>query len=210
MINEIKNLITACNALYSVEYEGCSYCGKSVIEAGFINKKTQKKYLSKGLCNNCYKRKYKYGRLEQIQLTPNKYPKKLISTFENMKRRCYNESTINYKNYGGKGIAISDEWLNNLGEFHKWSLENGYDDSLTIDRIDTNGNYEPKNCRWVNQHYQQSNRCNNNKIVGVAKFRNKWQSYIDYGGKHYCKKFDNFDDAVNWRKQKEVEFNIYK
>lgn len=202
MIEELKTIVTTSN--------NCSYCGKSVIEAGFLNKVTQKNYLCKGLCNNCYKRKYKYGRLESIQLTPNKYPKRLIATFENMKRRCYDENTINYKNYGGKGIIVCNQWLNNLGEFHKWSLKNGYNDSLTIDRINSNGNYEPDNCRWVNQHIQQSNRKDNNKVVGVAKFKTKWQAYIDNNGKHYCKKFEHFDDAVKWRKQKEVEFNIYK
>ena len=80
-----------------------------------------------------------------------------------MKTRCYNEKWINYKNYGGRGIAICDDWRNDFQAFYTWALSHGYSDTLTIDRIDVNGNYEPTNCRWITLKEQQSNRTNTKK-----------------------------------------------
>ena len=74
-----------------------------------------------------------------------------------MKDRCYNPKDKAYKNYGERGIHICDEWLNDFKSFETWSMENGYQDNLTIDRIDVNGNYEPSNCRWVDMKTQNSN-----------------------------------------------------
>ena len=75
-----------------------------------------------------------------------------------MKKRCYNPECVAYSNYGGRGIKICDEWLNNYTSFHDWALSNGYADNLSIDRIDVNGNYEPSNCRWVDAKIQANNR----------------------------------------------------
>lgn len=78
-----------------------------------------------------------------------------------MKERCYKTYFKNYKNYGGRGIGVCDEWLNNFDVFYEWAIDNDYDDTLTIDRIDVNGNYETSNCRWVDMKTQQNNRTNN-------------------------------------------------
>lgn len=74
---------------------------------------------------------------------------RIYSIYCDMKKRCYNQKCIGYKNYGGKGITICDEWLNDFESFYNWSMENGYSDNLTIDRINSAGNYEPANCRWI-------------------------------------------------------------
>lgn len=90
---------------------------------------------------------------------------RLYNVFSNMKNRCYNPKSSDYKYYGLRGIKICDEWLNNYLNFKEWALSNGYDESAmkgqcTIDRIDVNGDYEAANCRWVNMSVQSSNRRN--------------------------------------------------
>ena len=66
-----------------------------------------------------------------------------------MKQRCYRESNDNYKYYGGKGIIICDEWKNNFLNFYDWSIKKHWKSKLEIDRIDSNKNYDPNNCRYI-------------------------------------------------------------
>lgn len=82
-----------------------------------------------------------------------------------MKDRCNNYNYHNYQDYGGRGIKIYDEWNNNFKSFYNWAIANGYNDGLTIDRIDINGNYEPTNCRWETMKVQENNKRNNRIIL---------------------------------------------
>lgn len=84
-----------------------------------------------------------------------------------MRRRCYDIRRNNYKNYGAKGIRVCDEWLgeNGFQNFYDWAMANGYNDTLTIDRIDSDGNYVPYNCRWTDMKTQQNNRWNNHRVT---------------------------------------------
>ncbi len=107
--------------------------------------------------------------------------KKLITTFNTMKQRCYNPNHSNYKNYGGRGIKICDEWLKDKQKFYRWAYKNEFDPNLgsfgcTIDRINVNGNYEPSNCRWISMMEQQQNRRNNKKVTikGETKTKAEW------------------------------------
>ena len=75
--------------------------------------------------------------------------KRIGRIFYGMKQRCYNSSERSYRWYGARGIKICDEWLRNPMAFEEWSLDNGYSDELTIDRINEDEDYSPDNCRWV-------------------------------------------------------------
>lgn len=83
---------------------------------------------------------------------------KLYKVWQGMKTRCYNKNFMYYCNYGGRGITICDEWKSNFSNFYEWSINNGYEEGLTIDRINNDGNYEPSNCRWVTRAEQNRNK----------------------------------------------------
>lgn len=88
---------------------------------------------------------------------------RIYAIWKSMRERCNNPNTNRSKIYHDNGIRVCHEW-DDFIKFRQWSLDNGYADNLTIDRIDSKGNYEPSNCRWVTQKVQQNNRSNNRHI----------------------------------------------
>lgn len=95
---------------------------------------------------------------------------RLYRIWQNIHGRCNNDSS---DNYGNRGITYCKEWENFI-PFRDWALANGYDDTLTIDRIDVNGNYEPANCRWVSRKIQSRNTRRN--------------IFLTYNGETHCLK----------------------
>ena len=85
----------------------------------------------------------------------------LTAVLRAMHHRCENPKNEAYERYGGRGITVCEEWKNNFMAFYEWSLTNGYNDKLSIDRIDNDKDYCPENCRWVDMNVQQNNKPNN-------------------------------------------------
>lgn len=99
-------------------------------------------------CNKCY----------LLTGTHGMWKSREFKIWGSMKDRCTNPNSLNYKNYGGRGIVVCKEWLNDFSQFYKDMGDSG---NLTIDRIDVNGNYEPSNCRWTDMKVQSRNKTNN-------------------------------------------------
>lgn len=116
-------------------------CGK-IIE-------TSTHSLKSGNSTSCGCSRIKYKKINE----------RLYRIWAGIKTRCFNEKKKEYKNYGGRGIKICDEWLE-YKNFYIWAMTNGYKDNLTIERIDVNGNYEPNNCTWITIQEQQKNKRN--------------------------------------------------
>lgn len=83
---------------------------------------------------------------------------RLYRIYCGMKNRCLNPSASDYSYYGGRGITICKEWIDDFTNFYNWAIANEYDDKLSIDRKDNEGNYEPNNCRWATDSEQMINR----------------------------------------------------
>lgn len=131
--------------------------------------------LKRGLSTSCGRHPQKIKDKERYDFLHSR----LFNIYNNMKARCYNNKSINYERYGGRGIRVCDDWLNDGINFYRWALQNGYNDKLSLDRIDNNGNYEPSNCRWATIMEQASNKRNNINytLFGITKCLAEWSRF---------------------------------
>ncbi len=113
---------------------------------------------------------------------------RLYHIWKGMRARCSNKNNDSFSHYGGRGILVCEEWKNSFYIFKIWANANGYSDSLSIDRINNDGNYEPSNCRWANNLTQARNtrkiqKNNTSGYRGVFAARVNWRAQIGINGK---------------------------
>lgn len=120
--------------------------------------------------------------------------------WNSMRYRCQNPKDYNYKYYGERGISVCKEWKENFINFYNWAMSNGYNDNLTIDRIDVNGNYCPENCRWVDMVVQGNNTRRNiwykGKTLAQWCRENGWEYNKVY--QHYYHHSHSLEETINY------------
>lgn len=127
---------------------------------------------------------------------------RLYSEWNAIKARC-SPKDKNYRYYNGRGISVCEEWINSFEAFAEWAFNNGYNDSLTIERIDFNGDYSPDNCTWIPKSQQSSNRrsCLYVTYKGQTKILKDWcvELGLDY------KRTNNRLKKLGWTPERAFE-----
>lgn len=101
---------------------------------------------------------------------------RIYRIWKDMLSRCYNPKNNRYNRYGKRGITVCEAWKNDLQTFYDWAVTNGYNDNLSIDRIDNDGPYSPENCRWATVKEQMNHTSRNRYITidGETKTISQW------------------------------------
>lgn len=137
----------------SIKYLCRCDCGKTKIVSGVILRRGE------STSCGCYNR-------EVITKANKVTGDKLYGIYSAMKQRCYNKNDKAYHNYGGRGIKVCREWLNDSAAFREWALSHGYMEGLWLDRKDNAKGYSPENCRFITPKEQQRNK-RTNRIVAI-------------------------------------------
>lgn len=114
-----------------------------------------------------------------MRLTDKPYYKQpWYNSYRSMMDRCYRKGAANYRQYGGRGIEVCEEWQD-IENFAIWCEASGYSNGFTIERIDVNGNYSPSNCKWATHKQQANNRRNTVRVTidGVTKTISEWADF---------------------------------
>ena len=159
----------------------CGLCGNEF--------RTQTSLVKNGntMSCGCYQKR----RVSETQKTHGLGYTRLYSIWGSMKKRTTDINVTAYNDYGGRGITICDEWKNDFMSFYNWAMSNGYEENkgLSIDRIDNDGNYCPKNCRWTTRIIQGRNR------------RIQKNNTSGYKGTHLDKKLGKYKAKINVNKK---------
>jgi hypothetical protein len=156
----------------------CGFCGTEF--------KAQVSSVKNGHTKSCGC--YQKRRMSESHKTHGLSNTRLSGIWGSIKSRTLNPKYKDYKDYGGRGITICEEWLD-IHNFYNWAMSNGYSDDLTIDRINNDGNYEPSNCRWATKTMQnrnqriQKNNTSGYKGVSHHKRDGKYQAQISVNKK---------------------------
>lgn len=128
---------------------------------------------------------------------------RLYRIFRGMKDRCYNSKNKDYARYGGRGIKVCEEWLNDYITFKKWAISNGYQEDLTIERKDFDKDYCPENCEWISMSQQQRNKSSNRVMTynGESKILVEWDEQFHIPYNVLCARINErghtFEEAIN-------------
>lgn len=136
----------------------------------------------------CMQKEFLDGRMRRKHGLTNT---KLYATWENMKHRCSDPNNWMYPHYGGRGIKVCEEWLDS-STFFEWALSHGYEEGLSIERTNVNGNYEPNNCKWVPIEEQYLNRTDSHFVTAFGKTQT-----ISEWAKESGLKYDTIERRLN-------------
>ena len=153
----------------------CSCGGKAVVDT---------KNLTTGNTKSCGCLAKEIHSKKRIDDSVRNKHESLRAIWKGMKSRCYNHNNPEYNRYGGRGITICDKWLKTSKEFIEWGLNNGYEIGLSIDRIDTNGNYEPSNCQFITRSENVLKEKKTMTIAGVTLRYTELSEIIGFNGSY--------------------------
>ena len=130
---------------------------------------------------------------------------RIYMIWDHIRARCRNQNNPGWKNYGGRGIEICNEWFDSFPSFYEWAMKNGYEDTLTIDRRDNNLGYNPDNCRWITSRQNSLNRPKRRSVNSTSRYKgvswskqqNKWKVGIkNYSEQMHLGYFEHEIDAA--------------
>lgn len=175
----------------------------------------EKPVRSLNLCVTHYARKQRWGEpILKEEPSPEHGMRKTSEyyTWASMKTRCQNPKYKSYDYYGGRGIKVCERWQ----KFPNFLEDMGRKPApeYTLDRIDSNGDYEPNNCHWVKIHHQAVNKRTSSKHVSVIEIKNKsgslWKATLSVKRVRVLDgTYDTFDEALRMRKEAEQKWNVY-
>ena len=170
IINTVINNCTITNAYYLIKENNrkrlfvdskCNSCGYE-----FSIRYDTLKGLRGNNCPKCNIKANGENRRKQWRNT------KLYRVYHGIQQRCHNKNNRAYKYYGARGIKMCDEWRNDFEAFYNWANNHGYKPNLQIDRIDTNKDYEPDNCQWIDSSTNNYNKRNNILVL----YKDEWRT----------------------------------
>lgn len=190
----------------------CKYCGEVIIKA---KNSSIKNFESRVFCSmKCSSESQKKINLKKnkrhmFSTRGNTHP--IYNSWKSMKHRCYISTNPSYKNYGGRGISVCNQWRGSFFNFKNWSFKNGWREGLTLDRIDNNGDYSPANCRWISRVEQLKNRRNSLYLTykGDTKSIKEWAKHIgiSYNGMRKRLKWDDIEKIIETPVNKNLQRN---
>ena len=173
-------------------------CGNPKIQSVYLCQLTSGKTSS---CGCLHREKASEANYRHGYCTDHK--ERLYSIWDGMKQRCCNPSNKRYKDYGGRGITVYKDWLDFIN-FKEWAIKNGYSDTLTIERIDVNKNYEPSNCTWATMNEQYKNKRNTKYVLYQGQEVKLLDLLEELNIKQYYKKITHRLDDLHWTTEKAI------